>query len=434
MTEQSAARAGSARNRTRQVVLAAALAALLTAPAGGAGRSSDRARKGDPAAHALFKGMYEALRGARTLSLESEFVWETNGGEIGRSFYELRLGKPNLARLESRSGDGSRRGVIVVDGRDMWVYWPTGRPSVPGIDSACAAPGAGNAFIRKAARAGSHSIGGETNILGTGMSAPILDPSVFHGLADPMEPFLDEVRSIGTSNVDGEICDIVVAEYEERRRSRAFWIARSDRLPRRLMETVRLDREIVKREHWRDVTVNAAMPGGIFSWRPPAGWEEYLPPTLLRGLLPPGSAAPDFTVTLLDGSRFTLSEQRGKTVWLCFWRLACPPCRVELPHLERLRTRHEKNGLVVVGVNFADDRGSALEYLRRESIGFPNAVDTSAAVQDLFYSRYQTLKGQSAVPLNYIIDPEGRVADAWYGYEKGSGAGNAALKRLGVIR
>ncbi len=433
MTEQSAFRAGPARRRAREIVLAAVLVALSSATVS-AGRSPDRARKGDPAAYALFRKMYGALRDAKTLSLESEFVWETNGEEIGRSSYELRLGRPNLARLESRSGDGSRTGIIVVDGRDMWVYWPTGRPSMPGIDSIRAPEGVENTFIRQPAPAGSRSIGGETNTLGTGMSAPILDPSIFHGLADPMEPFLDEVRSIGISTVDGEICDIVVAEYDERKRSRAFWIARSDGLPRRLIETVRLDREIVKREHWRKVSVNAAMPRDLFSWRPPAGWEEYLPPTLHRGLLPPGSVAPDFTVALLDGASFTLSEQRGKTVWLCFWRLACPPCRVELPHLERLRKRHGKNGLVVLGVNFADDRGPALEYLRKESIGFANAVDTSAAVQDLYYRRYQTLKGHSAVPLNYIIDPEGRVADAWYGYEKGSGAGNAALKRLGVIR
>jgi peroxiredoxin len=288
--------------------------------------------------------------------------------------------------------------------------------------------------MRKAAAAGSHSIGSETNVLGTGMSAPILDPSIFHGLADPMEPFLDGVRSIGISTVDGETCDIVLSEYEQRRRSRAFWIARRDRLPRRLVETVRLDREIVKREHWRAVSVNAAVPDDLFSWRPPAGWDEYRLPTLADGLLPPGSPAPDFTVTLLDGSRFTLSEQRGKTVWLCFWRLACPPCRVELPHLDRLQKRHGRNGLVVIGVNFADDRRPALEYLRAESIRFPNAVDTSAAVQDLYYRHYQTMKGLSAVPLNYIIDSEGRIADAWYGYEKGSNAGIATLKRLGIMR
>ena len=183
-----------------------------------------------------------------------------------------------------------------------------------------------------------------------------------------------------------------------------------------------------------NAVVEAAVANDLFSWKPPADWVEYRQPTLADGLIPPGSEAPDFTVTLLDGSHFRLSEQRGKAVWLCFWRLACPPCRIELPELDRLHERHGANGLVVVGVNFADDPSSARRYLDAERIGFPNAADTSAAVQELYYRRYQTLKGQSAVPLNYIIDREGRVADAWYGYEKGSVAGRAALKRLGVVR
>ncbi len=414
------------------ISLAAALIALSSPLASGPGPKGT-GREG-AAALSIFEGMHEAIRGAKTLSVESECVWESNGREIGRSTYALRLKKPNFGRLESRSGDLSRTGIIVVDGRDMWIWWPTGRPLIQGIDSSAASSGGMNSFMRKSAREGSHSIGRETSNLGTGMSTPILDPSVFHGLQDPMKPFLVEVRGMGSAAVDGEVCDVVAAEYEERRRSRVFWIARCDRLPRRIVETVRLGREIVKREDWRAVSVNSPLADDLFSWKPPAGWTEYRLPGLVDGLLLPGSEAPDFTVTLLDGSRFNLFDQRGKTVWLCFWRLACPPCRVELPELDRLYGKHAKNGFVVVGVNFADASAAAREYLDERRITFPNAADTSAAVKDLYYRRYQTLKGQSAVPLNYIIDSEGRIADAWYGYEKGSVAGHAVLKRLGVIR
>jgi peroxiredoxin/outer membrane lipoprotein-sorting protein len=378
--------------------------------------------------------MLDAFRRARTLSFESEYIWETNGDEIGRSTYVLMLKKPCYARLESRSGDGKRRGSIFVDGRDIWIYWPTGRPAMPGIDSSRATNDGKTSFMRKRAGDGVHSIGREASNLGTGMTAPIIDPSIFHGFKDPMDGFLDEVRSIGSATVDGELCDIVVAEYEARQRTRTFWIARSDGLPRRLIETFRLGREIIKREHWRAVTVNAPLADSLFAWKPPEDWVEFRLPTLADGLLPPGSAAPDFEITLLDGSRFMLSEQRGKVVWICFWRLACPPCRIELPHLDRLHERYGRNGFVVVGVNFADAPANAIEYLRTEKIAFPNAADTSAAVRDLYYRRYQTLKGQSAVPLNYIVDPAGRIADAWYGFEKKANAGSGTLRRLGIIR
>lgn len=415
-------------------LLVACIVLAFAAPAA-AGREDPFRRRvgGDRAAHEIYRGMFSALRAARTLTLESEYVWETNGSAIGRSRYTLRLKKPNFARLESRSADGARTGVIVLDGREMWIYWPTGRPPIADGDSLAAAGEGGASYMRKAAAAGSHSIGRETSNLGTGMSMPILDPSFFHGLPDPLDELLDAVRSRGSAVVDGETCDVVAAEYQKGQRTRVFWIARRDRLPRRLEETVRLAREIVKREDWRVVDVGGEIPNGTFAYAPPESSREYRLPTLVDGLLPPGSAAPDFEVTLLDGTRFRLSERRGSVVWLCFWRLACPPCRVELPHLDRLHERYGANGLVVVGVNFADDGETARAYLRKERIGFANAADTSAAVKDLYYRRYQTVRGQSAVPLNYIIDREGRIADAWYGYEKGSQAGYRTLRKLGAM-
>ena len=156
-------------------------------------------------------------------------------------------------------------------------------------------------------------------------------------------------------------------------------------------------------------------------------------PALEDGLLKRGSEAPDFDAALLDGSRFRLAEKRGSVVWLVFWRLSCPPCRVELPRLEKLHQKYGGKGVTIVGFNFADEREPATQFLREKSVTFPNIVDTSAVAQETYYRRYQTVKGQSAVPLNYIIDGQGAVVHAWYGYDRGDDVGERVLRGLGVV-
>jgi len=82
----------------------------------------------------------------------------------------------------------------------------------------------------------------------------------------------------------------------------------------------------------------------------------------------------------------------------------------------------------VLGVNTADDRKIALEYLKANAVTFPNILDTSDTANRAV-SHYETL-GMSAVPMTYVIDREGKVVDAWYGYEKDRT--QRALKKLGL--
>jgi peroxiredoxin len=77
--------------------------------------------------------------------------------------------------------------------------------------------------------------------------------------------------------------------------------------------------------------------------------------------------------------------------------------------------KHKQQGLVVLGVNRADDRQIALEYLKANGVTFPNALDTSLAGHKVM-RQYETLEGMSSAPLTYVISREGKVVDAWYGY------------------
>lgn len=84
---------------------------------------------------------------------------------------------------------------------------------------------------------------------------------------------------------------------------------------------------------------------------------------------------------------------------------------------------------MVLGLNRADDRKITLDYLKENNVSFPNILDTSMAAH-LALAQYETLIGMMAVPLTYVIDRDGKVVDAWYGYE--SAKAQAALKKLGL--
>lgn len=84
--------------------------------------------------------------------------------------------------------------------------------------------------------------------------------------------------------------------------------------------------------------------------------------------------------------------------------------------------------MVILGFNCADDKEIALEFMRENSATFPNILDSSDVAGRIEYIGY---KG-TGVPLNYIIDGQGKVVDAWYGYEEGHKRALVALEKAGL--
>ena len=97
-------------------------------------------------------------------------------------------------------------------------------------------------------------------------------------------------------------------------------------------------------------------------------------------------------------------------------------------HLQELYQKYKDEGLVILGLNCLDDKKIALEFLRENSATFPNILDLS---DDAIGVGIVLYKG-SSVPLNYIIDREGKVVDAWSGYEKGHKRALTALEKAGL--
>ena len=85
--------------------------------------------------------------------------------------------------------------------------------------------------------------------------------------------------------------------------------------------------------------------------------------------------------------------------------------------------------MVGLGLNVSDDRKIALDYLKANEVTFPNILESSDAANRAV-SEYETLGGMSAVPMTYVIGRDGKVVDAWYGYEPTRA--QTVLKKLGL--
>jgi peroxiredoxin len=98
-------------------------------------------------------------------------------------------------------------------------------------------------------------------------------------------------------------------------------------------------------------------------------------------------------------------------------------------HLQELYEKYRDKGLVVVGFNCSDNKGIARGMLSANGVTFPNVRDGSRVAWKVLDKGYH---GTGGVPLNYIIDREGKVVDAWYGYEKGHPRALTALLKAGL--
>ncbi|MCL2270041.1 MAG: TlpA family protein disulfide reductase [Treponema sp.] len=113
------------------------------------------------------------------------------------------------------------------------------------------------------------------------------------------------------------------------------------------------------------------------------------------------TAPHNFTLQLLGGEKAALSSYRGKVVILNFWATWCPPCRAEMPSMETLYQRYNKQGLEILAVDLGEDSNTVQMFIQSNRYTFPVMLDSDSKVGNAF--------GITAIPTTYIIDREGKI-------------------------
>lgn len=123
----------------------------------------------------------------------------------------------------------------------------------------------------------------------------------------------------------------------------------------------------------------------------------------------------DFTLTDQYGNTHTLSDYKGKTVFLNFWATWCPPCRAEMPDIQKLYEEYAKAGddsVVILGIAAPDygqeqSEDKIIDFLEQNGYTYPVVMDPGGSL----FAQY----GIYSFPTTFMIDKDGNV----FGYASG---------------
>ena len=113
--------------------------------------------------------------------------------------------------------------------------------------------------------------------------------------------------------------------------------------------------------------------------------------------------APDFVLENMDEEKVSLKEFRGKVVLINFWATWCPPCRREMPSMERLYQKFNGDNFTVLAINQmeAEDLVFAFTGQLEIDLTFTILFDKDSSVSQAF-----NVKG---LPTSYLIDKKGNI-------------------------
>lgn len=117
-----------------------------------------------------------------------------------------------------------------------------------------------------------------------------------------------------------------------------------------------------------------------------------------------GAPSPDFNCTDVSGKKFTLSDFRGKYVYIDIWATWCGPCQREIPHLQKLEERYHGAEICFVSISCDTNRNAWESRVK----GGMKGIQLHFAEGDTFMDAYMI----SGIPRFILLDKEGRIISA----------------------
>ena len=114
-----------------------------------------------------------------------------------------------------------------------------------------------------------------------------------------------------------------------------------------------------------------------------------------------GEIAPDFELQTLDGETVKLSDLKGEKVMVNFWATWCPPCRAEMPDMQKF---HENTEVKILAVNLIETESSpevVPEFLEELGLTFQVLLDDESKLANDYKI--------AAYPTSFMIDSNGRI-------------------------
>ena len=122
-----------------------------------------------------------------------------------------------------------------------------------------------------------------------------------------------------------------------------------------------------------------------------------------------GFLAPDFSLNTPGGETYTLSELHGKAVLVNLWATWCPPCRAEMPAMQKLYDEYKDQGFVVLAVNmtYQDNSTAVIPFVEENGLSFPILIDATGIVGEKYELR--------SLPSSFFIDRNGIIQEVVIG-------------------
>ena len=122
-----------------------------------------------------------------------------------------------------------------------------------------------------------------------------------------------------------------------------------------------------------------------------------------------GFLAPDFELKSLSGETVNLSDLQGHAVLVNLWATWCPPCREEMPTLEKMYNEYKQQGFVVLGVNMTkqDDAQAVKPFVEKYRLTFPILLDEAGTAGNAYQMK--------SLPSSFFIDRQGIITEVVIG-------------------